>query len=40
MEFFKNLEVFTEYSNSVSELKKKIDGGRYIVNDTRKLIKK
>ena len=39
-DLFKNLEVFTEYSNSVSDLKKKIDSGRYIVNDTRKLIKK
>jgi len=37
---FGNLEVFTEYSNSVFELKKKIDSGRYIVNDTKKLIEK
>ena len=39
-ELFKNLEVFTEYSNSISELKRKIDSARHIVNDTSKLIQK
>ena len=39
-DLFKNLEVFTEYSNSISELKRKIDSARYIVNDTSKLFQK
>ena len=39
-DLFKNLEVFTEYSNSISELKRKIDSARYIVNDTSKLFRK
>ena len=39
-DLFKKLEVFTEYSNSISHLKRKIDGARYIVNDTSKLIQK
>ena len=37
---FTKLEVFTEYSNSISNLKPKIDSARHIVNDTSKLIQK
>ena len=39
-DLFKKLEVFTEYSNSISKLKLKIDIARYAVNDTSKLIQK
>ena len=39
-DLFKKLEVFTEYSNSISELKRKIDVARYVVNETRKLFQK
>jgi len=39
-DLFKKLEVFTEYSNSISNLKPKIDSARHIVNDTSKLIQK
>ncbi len=37
---FTKLEVFTEYSNSISELKRKIDVARYVVNETGKLFQK
>ena len=38
-DLFKKLEVFTEYSNSISYLKPKIDGARHVVNDTSKLVR-
>ena len=39
-DLFKKLEVFTEYSNSISKLKLKIDIARHAVNDISKLIQK
>jgi len=39
-DLFGKLEIFTEYSNSVSDLKPKIDAARHILNDTKKILDK
>ena len=37
-EIFLKLETFTQYSNSVDDLKSKIDSARYSVADVQKLL--
>ena len=37
-EIFLKLETFTQYSNSVNDLKPKIDSARYLIADVRQLL--
>ena len=39
-ELFMKLETFTQYSNSVNEIKPKIDSARYSIDDVRQLLNK